>query len=229
MPPQQMAEAGQSVGGALDGAGQFEDGKRHRHVEAASEHACSDIAFARVRGVLGVDEANDGGQRVLGVGAASLRNFGRGGKARGCGFGPVMATSHNSASVEQRPGSISAGTSEAMKAACSSSSIASSTRSTSCSMIGAGVEAAGFACGLRSAMRSAFCSIRPARAARRLPSARTACLQRGDMVGDGGGDVVRQSDLTHDDRKQRAVDALQTPDQVGFDLIADQSTGSPCA
>ena len=82
-----MSKAGQSVGGALDGAGQLEHGKRRRHVEAAGEHPCSDIAFPRVRDVLGVDEADNGVESVLGIGAASLRNFNRGGKPRGCSFG----------------------------------------------------------------------------------------------------------------------------------------------
>ena len=42
------------------------------------------------------------------------------------------------------------------------------------------------------------------------------------MMGDGGGDVVRQSGLAQHDGEQRAVDALQTPDQVGLDLVAHQ-------
>ena len=62
------------------------------------------------------------------------------------------------------------------------------------------------------------------RAARReeIPVGRAAGLQGGDMVDDRGGDVVSQSRLSHDDSKQRAVDTLQMPDQIGFNLIADQ-------
>ncbi len=49
------------------------------------------------------------------------------------------------------------------------------------------------------------------------------------MVGDGGGDVVRQSDLAQHDREQRAVDAFQAPDQVGLDLVAHQPDRTPGA
>ncbi len=56
-----------------------------------------------------------------------------------------------------------------------------------------------------------------------------ACLKGGDMVREIGGDVVSQSRLTHDDRKQGAIDAFQAPDQIGFDLISDQPNGSPRA
>ena len=44
-----------------------------------------------------------------------------------------------------------------------------------------------------------------------------------------GGDVVRQSDLAEHDREQRAVDALQPPDQIGLDLVADQPDRTPRA
>ena len=60
-----------------------------------------------------------------------------------------------------------------------------------------------------------------------LAIVRTAGPQRGNMLGDGCCYIVRQSDLTQDDRKQRAVDAFQAPDQVGLNLVADQSDRMP--
>ena len=47
------------------------------------------------------------------------------------------------------------------------------------------------------------------------------------MMGDRGGDIVRQSDLAQHGRKQRAVDAFQPPDQIGLDLVAHQPDRSP--
>ncbi len=87
MPPQQMAESSQPVGGAFDGASEFKHRERCRDVEAAAEHLRGDVALACIRGVLGIDEADDGGQRVVGIGAASLRNIGGSSEARGYRFG----------------------------------------------------------------------------------------------------------------------------------------------
>ncbi len=42
------------------------------------------------------------------------------------------------------------------------------------------------------------------------------------MPGDDRRHVVRQSDLAQHDGEQRAVDAFQMPDQIRFDLVADQ-------
>ena len=89
-----------------------------------------------------------------------------------------------------------------------------------------GVEAGGFLAGFEgNAIRLALDQAGSCRKA--LAVVRAACLQRGDMVGDRGGDVVRQSDLAQDDRKQRAVDAFQAPDQIGLDLVADQPDRRP--
>jgi hypothetical protein len=44
-----------------------------------------------------------------------------------------------------------------------------------------------------------------------------------------GCDVVRESGLAHDDSKKRAVDALQMPDLIRFDLIANQANRPPRA
>ena len=54
---------------------------------AAGKYQRRDGAFPRVRGVLGIDQADDGGECVLGVGAAALRHFSGGGEPAGGGFG----------------------------------------------------------------------------------------------------------------------------------------------
>ena len=82
----QMSEAGQPVGRALDGAGKLDHGERGRDVEAAGKHPRGDIAFAGIRGVLGIDQADDGVERVFGIGAASFRDFDRRGEPGSRGF-----------------------------------------------------------------------------------------------------------------------------------------------
>ncbi len=49
------------------------------------------------------------------------------------------------------------------------------------------------------------------------------------MVCEASRDIMRQSGLAHHDRKQRTVDALEMPDQIGFDLVANQADRSPLA
>ena len=75
-----MAEPGQSVGRALDGAGKLDNGERGRDVEPATKHPCRDLAFPLIRGVLGIYQADDGIQRVLRIGAPPLRDFDRRGE-----------------------------------------------------------------------------------------------------------------------------------------------------
>ena len=226
MPPQQVSEPSQSVGRALDGAGQLENGERRRHVEAAGKHPRGDIAFPRIRGVLGIYQTDDGGERLFGIGAASLRDFEGGGEPRRRGFSRGGGDRAQLGERRQQrridPGRRQRGDKSGLFQFIDGFLDAVHQLLDD----RAGVETGHFLAGFEG---NAICLAFDLAGAGRelLAVGRAACLQLGNMVGDRSGDIVRQSDLTQDDRKQRAVDAFQPPDQVCFDLVADQPDRSP--
>ena len=48
------------------------------------------------------------------------------------------------------------------------------------------------------------------------------------MACNGGDEIVSQSDLTQHGRKQRPVDAIEVPHEIGFDLVTHGSHGAAC-
>ena len=85
---------------------------------------------------------------------------------------------------------------------------------------GTGVEALGFLAGFERDPIGLALDL--AGADQQLAVDRAAGLEGCDVMGDRGGDIMRQADLAQHDREQCAVDAFQPPDQVGLDLVAHQ-------
>ena len=186
------------------------------------------LAFARVRGVFGVDEANDGVERIFEIGAAAFRNLDRRGKARSRGFGRGDRDRAQFRERRKQVGIDPVRHERGEKGGLLQ--FVDGLLDTIHQLLDdrAGVEAGCFVAGFEG---DAVGLVLDQAGAGREASAvvRAARLQTRDMVGDGCGDIVRQSDLPQHDREQGAVDTFQTPDQIGLDLVANQPDRAPVA
>lgn len=221
-----MSEAGEAVGGAFDGASELKHAQRSRNVECSGEDQRRDRALLRVCGVLCVDQVNDGGKRILGIGAVPLWNLDRGGEAGcrslGClhGDGAQFGKRRGKRSADPgwRQRSHKGGLLELVDGLLDPIDQLLDDRLC--------VEANDFLARLDGDQIGLLLDM-AGTLGQPLAVRRPAGAKRCDMPADVGGNVVRQPDLAQHDRKQGAVDAFEVSHQVGFDLVARKPRRSP--